>query len=111
MEGRTEEQLWLDFRFLTKEMAKFLAKDEMELFYDLLRQRGELQSIIAATPESGFKETAPGKTLLTEIWQANQLLTHNLQFRVNKGKQQQRVSNAYDGRNTAAASSRMSWKR
>ena len=41
MGGKTAEALWQDYQFLTKEMLKFLAQPDMDLFYELMESTGE----------------------------------------------------------------------
>ena len=110
MEGETAEALWQDYRFLTKEMKKFLIEQDMELFNNLLNQRERLQAIIDQTADDGFKASPQGKSLLTEIKQVNQDMTDNMQLLLNRSKRQHQVSEAYSGVSTTAVS-QMNWKR
>ena len=104
------QALWQDYRFLTKEMLKFLTKQDMDLFYDLLNQRERLQSLIDQTVDDGFKVSPVGRSLLTEIQQDNQTIIHNLQIRLSSSKRQHQVSEAYSAMSTMAIS-QMNWKR
>jgi len=110
MVGKTTHQLWLDYSFLTKEMVKFLGKQEMDLFYELMNQREQIQVMITQTADDGFRTSADGRRLLLEIQSDSHFITHTLQFKLNTGKRQHQVSAAYDG-DTGAPVSRMSWKR
>lgn len=110
MEGKTAQALWQDYQFLTKEMMKFLAKQDMELFYNLMKQRERLQAVIEQTEDDGFKVSPAGHSLLNEIWQENQNITENLQARFRNIKRKHQVAEAYSGSGTAQAS-RMNWKR
>ncbi len=95
MADKTARELWQDYQFLTKEMVKFLEKQDMNLFYDLLNQREQLQPLIDQTPDEGFKVSPEGKKMLTEIKQDSQSIIQNMQLRLNTSKRQQQVSNAY----------------
>ena len=110
MVGKTAETLWQDYRFLTKEMMKFLAKQDLDLFYELMNQREKLQTIIDQTTDDGFKVSSAGRSLLTEIQQDCQTIIDNLQLRRNRSKRQHQVSEAYSGANTTAVS-QMNWTR
>lgn len=110
MVGKTAQALWQDYRFLTKEMLKFLAKQDMELFYDLLNQRERLQTIIEQTPDDGFKVSPAGRSLLAEIQQDSQSIIHSLQLRLGSSKRQHLVAEAYSVASTTAVSG-MNWKR
>lgn len=110
MDDKTAPALWQDYRFLTKEMLKFLAKQDMELFYELLNQRERLQTIIDQTADGGFKASSVGRSLLFEIQQDSQTISQNLQVRLGSSKRQHQVSEAYSSVNTTAVS-QMNWKR
>ena len=110
MATRTAPDLWQDYRFLTKELAKFLTKQDMDLFYDLLDQRERLQAMIDKTADAGFKTSASGRSLLLEISQDSRFLIEQLQSRINGQKRQQQLSDAYSGQGSAV-SSRMHWQR
>lgn len=110
MENKPAQALWQDYRFLTKEMMKFLTKQDMELFYDLLNQREGLQTLIDQTADEGFKVSPVGRSLLTEIQQDSQNITHNLQVRLSSSKRQHQVSEAYSATSTTAIS-QMNWNR
>lgn len=110
MVGKTAHDLWQDYRFLTKEMMKFLAKQDMDLFYELLNQRERLQTLIDQTADDGFKVSPAGKNLLTEIQQDCQTIIQNLQMRLNTSKRQHQVSEAYSATSTTALN-QMNWKR
>ena len=109
MADKTAKQLWQDYWFLTTEMAKFLTKQDMNLFYDLMDQREGLQTIIDQTPDKGFKASIEGRSLLTEIKQESQNVIQRLQLTVNNSKRQQRVSDAYSSH--SAEPINRSWKR
>ena len=110
MADKTAQALWQDYQFLTKEMAKFIKKQDMALFYHLVEQRERLQSLIEQTADEGFKVSVVGRTLLNEIQQENQEIIHDLQVRLGHSKRQHQVSEAYSGASIAPLS-RMSWKR
>jgi len=110
MKEKTAHDLWQDYQFLTKEMKKFLAQQDMELFNNLMNQRDHLQSLLEQTPDNGFQGSAEGRCLLNEIRQANQKITYELQLLMGSSKRQHQVSEAYGAASTTAVS-RMSWQR
>ena len=99
----TAEALWQDYRFLTKEMLKFL-KDEqnLELFYELLRQREELQGRIEKTPDDGFKFSPEGQSLYAEVREDSQAVAEALQVLIGSSRQQHKLSQAYNVASTTA---------
>ena len=110
MVEKTAQALWQDYRFLTKELIKFLTKQDMDLFYNLLNQRERLQTIIDQTADSGFKVSQEGRTMLTEIQQDSQTIIQNLQVRLNRSKRQHQVAEAYSAASTTAVN-QMNWQR
>lgn len=110
MVAKTAQALWQDYRFLTKEMMKFLAKQDMELFYDLMNQREQLQTLIEQTPDDGFKVSFEGRSLISEIQQESQAIIDGMQIRMGSSKRQHQVSEAYGAVSTTAVN-QMNWKR
>ena len=110
MVDKTAVALWQDYSFLTKEMLKFLAKQDMDLFYNLMNQRAMLQAIIEQTPDDDFKVSPAGRSLLSEIQQVNRNIADHLQLRMGSSKRQHQVSEAYSSVSTAAVS-QMKWDR
>ena len=104
MAEKTAQALWRDYQFLTKEMMKFLAKQDMELFYDLMNQREQLQSLIEQTPDHGFKASPEGRSLISEIQQESQAIIQAMQIRMGHSKRQHLVSEAYGVASTSAVS-------
>lgn len=89
-------ELWQDYHFLTQEMSKFLLRNDIDLFFELMNQREKLQEALDNC-EDDYKRTTEGKSLLESIRMTNQGIGHRLQFLLNQAKQQEDVSNAYDG--------------
>ena len=110
MAEKTVAILWQDYRFLTKEMVKFLAKQDMNLFYELMNQREQLQTIIDQTADKDLKLSPERRNLLTEIQQDSQTIIQGVQLRLGISKRQHQVSEAYSAVSTTAVS-RMNWKR
>ncbi len=108
--GKTAQALWQDYHFLTKEMVKFLIKQDMSLFYHLLEQRGRLQTRIEEAADDAFHNSPSGQSLLLEIQKENQIVIEHLQSRMSHGKRQFQMMKVYSGVNTGPAS-RRTWKR
>lgn len=89
-------ELWQDYHFLTQEMSKFLLRNDIDLFFELMNQREKLQAELDSC-EDDYKRTVEGKSLLEAIRMTNQGIGHRLQLLLNQAKQQETVSNAYDG--------------
>lgn len=94
--ARTVEALWQDYRFLGKEMLKFLHERDMDLFYELLNQREQLQKLIEKTPDDGFKASPAGRSLFEEIRADSRAVEEALQVLIGSSRQQHKISQAYD---------------
>jgi len=94
---KTTAQLWADYLFLTREMAKFLDKSDMDMFFTLMDQREELQAIIDAQADPTYVQTPAGCKIIEQI----QLENHTIQIKLERAKnqllRQQRLERAYDG--------------
>ncbi|WP_434511454.1 hypothetical protein [Desulfitobacterium sp. AusDCA] len=108
MESKTPQALWQDYRFLTKEMLKFFSTQDMDLFYELLNQRGSLQTIIEQTADDGFKDSIAGQNLLAEIKMDNENITNNLQHRLMRLQRNHQVTEVYNSKNSPS-NNRMNW--
>ena len=96
---------------MTKEMMKFLTKQDMELFYDLMNQRERLQTIIDQTADDdGFKVSPARTELANEIQQDSQNISQICRLDSGSSKRQHQVSEAYGAASTTAVS-QMNWKR
>jgi hypothetical protein len=96
MEGNTAQALWQDYHFLTKEMLKFIGKQDMNIFYELLDQRGRMQALLEQIPNDDFKTSLAGQRLLSDIQQDNLTITRQLQTRFNRIKRSHHVSEIYN---------------
>ncbi|HHY26237.1 MAG TPA: hypothetical protein GX523_05710 [Desulfitobacterium dehalogenans] len=99
MTEKTPESLWRDYLFLTKEMLKFLDKQDMELFHDLMNQRERMQALIEEIPDNGFRSSPEGRKLLSEIRGEDQILMSHFQATHSKAKHHHQVAEVYSGGN------------
>lgn len=107
---KTSQELWNDYHFLTKEMAKFLDKQDIDFFLELMEQRGTLETIIEATKDEGFRLSMPGRELLQSIQRTNQHVKCKLQYLLNDSRNQQQISRAYDNLEKSSVGKRMDWQ-
>jgi len=107
---KTAQALWQDYLFLTKEMVKFLTKQDMPLFYHLLEQRGRLQTSIEEAADDVFKDSPAGRSLLIEIQKESQIVIDHLQSRMSNSKRQFMAMKTYSGTSTGPVG-RKTWQR
>lgn len=99
--------LWNDYLFLTQEMGKFLDKQDMDLFYELMDQRERLQNIIEKVGDESFCLSTPGQQLLQSIQRINENIRLKLQYILNNSRNQNNISNAYGGLGVGFVGNRM----
>ena len=90
-------RLWRDYLFLTKEMAKFLDRHDLEMFFTLMDQRGQLQTMIDEAGPYDFDQTPDGRALLSTIRNHDMAIVVKLQTAFNAARQQQTAAVAYQG--------------
>lgn len=104
---RSASQLWQDYAFLTREMAKMLLREDIDLFLELMNQREQMQEAIAALPEDTFKTSPEGREVITAIASQNKTIANALRSLYNNRKHRHQVANAYDSLGTRYTGVRM----
>ncbi|MCX7780198.1 MAG: hypothetical protein N2491_04660 [Negativicutes bacterium] len=90
------KELWHDYLFLTQEMAKFLQRQDFDMFFELMEQRERLQAMIDEADGDGFKVSDEGRQILNSIRQENQLIMLQLRVNLNNARHERKVNQAYD---------------
>jgi hypothetical protein len=93
---KTEEQLWKIYLFLSREMLNALSLRDMALFLEFMRQRGNLQPMIAARQDRSFSNSEEGRSLIRNVKNYNQEIIAKLRTKQNLMVKKQQVSLAYD---------------
>ena len=89
------EELWRDYRFLTREMVAFIARQELDMFYELQNQRLQLQATIDETGDYSYLQTASGQALVEELQAADAQIASQLRGSMSRLTQQRKVQRAY----------------
>ena len=89
------ENLWQDYQFLTREMATFIARQELDLFYELQSQRLQLQAMIEEQGDRAYLQTEAGREMVREVQAADALMATQLRGNMNRLTQQRQVRHAY----------------
>ena len=87
--------LWKDYRFLTREMLAFLAKQELDMFYELLNQRQALQVRIEATEDREYLRSEEGRELAREVREEDVQIARQLRGSMTRLQQRRQVRQAY----------------
>jgi hypothetical protein len=110
MAGKPVAALWQDYCFLTKEMHKFLTRQDLDMFNELLNQREKLQALIERTNDPGFRFSPEGQHLLHDIQQDNQAIRQDLQLQLVNSKRQLQVFEVYNAVSTTVVGQK-NWNR
>ena len=102
--------LWRNYLFVTREMGKFLAQDNVGMFLNLLEQREHLQGEIERVDDGGFKDLPEGQQLAGELEQINEEVVRQLERMRNQLEKQQKISVAYDVMRPSFLGNRMDQK-
>jgi len=89
--------LWQDYRFLTREMATFIARQELDMFYELLAQREQLQFMIEENGDSDYLQTNEGRGLVLEVEETDALISTQLRGSMSQLQQRRQIQAAYQG--------------
>lgn len=95
---------WQDYLFLTREMKKFLFKQDLDIFLSLVEQREKLQITLEKLADKDYYASPEGKSLLLQVQQENQKMMTQFHIAFNRLKKQENVSQAYEGRLNVAGS-------
>lgn len=112
MEDRPVATLWKDYLFLTQEMRKLLTEEpDMELFMELMDQRGRMQELIEQQLDEDYVFTSPGREVMMDIDRENKAMRLRLQFLMNQMRSREKVNQAYDAIGENSAGKRMDYRK
>ena len=87
--------LWQDYCFLTREMATFIARQELDMFYELQDQRLQLQARIDETADYSYLQTDEGRAMAEELKTTDARIASQLRGAMSRLTQQRKVQRAY----------------
>ena len=87
--------LWQDYCFLTREMAAFIARQELDMFYELQNQRLQLQGIIDEAADYAYLQTQQGQQMIRELQATDAQIASQLRGAMSRLTQQRKVQRAY----------------
>ena len=89
------DSLWQDYCFLTREMASFIARQELDMFYELQDQRLQLQARIDEMADYSYLQTDEGREMVSELKATDARIASQLRGSMSRLNQQRRVQRAY----------------
>ena len=88
--------LWQRYLMLTKELLKFIDRQDIDTFLAIVPQRGELIERMKALPKNDFRETAECKAMIEEIKPMDMQIIYKARSWLNKSRRQNNAVRAYD---------------
>jgi len=88
--------LWHKYFSLTKELKKFLLREDIDAFADMIAQRGELIEKMKALPENSYRETGECKDFIEQIRSIDQEVMYRARAWLNRSKHRNAAVRSYD---------------
>lgn len=88
--------LWQTYLSLTKELLKFINKQEIDTFLELVPQRTGLIEKIEALPSKDYRKLEEFKVLAEQIKQLDKEIMYKARAWLNKSRRQNSVVRSYD---------------
>lgn len=95
--------LWQKYYMLTEEMYRFIKKNEVDMFFQLVEQRGEVQKLLQKLDNKTYHKTAEGKVLISKINPLTLQIRALAQAWLVRMKARNNKVHAYDGMNDLPA--------
>ena len=89
-------ELWQRYLMLTRELLKFIDRQDIDTFLAIVPQRGDLIEKMKALPENQFRETQECKDMIEEIKPLDMQIIYKARSWLNKSRRQNSAVRAYD---------------
>ena len=89
-------ELWNKYFMLTEELLKFIDKKDIDMFLEIVPQRGQLIEKMKAMPKNNFRETDECKALIEKIKPLDMQIMYKARAWLNKSKRQNSAVRSYD---------------
>lgn len=109
--GKDTQKLWQNYLFLTKEMIKFLEGKDLDLFFELMQQREQIQEMIESVVEDQYTSSPEGQAFLRSLQQEDKRMVLTLQLTYNNARNQRSAANAYDNLVPSFIGSHLDWQK
>ena len=95
--------LWQKYLTLTDELLKFISKSDVDTFFELVNQRGQLTEKMKALPKNNYRETDECKAIIEKIKPMDMQIMYKARAWLNKSRRQNNTVKAYDLTGTVGA--------
>ncbi len=104
-------RIWQTYLTLTKEMLKFLDKQDIDTFIELAPQRTQLIEQDSALPSHEYRQLEEFKALAEEIKPLDKEIAYKARAWLNKSRRQNSVVKSYDLSNSMLGRSSVAFNR
>ena len=94
--------LWRQYLVLTKELLKFIDKQDIDTFLSLVPQRGALIERIKALPKNDFRQSEECRQLIEEIKPMDIQIMYKARAWLNRSRRQNSAVKSYNLANTVS---------
>ncbi|MBR1398321.1 MAG: flagellar protein FliT [Selenomonadaceae bacterium] len=88
--------LWNKYFLLTQELLKFIDKQDIDTFVDIVSQRDRLIEKMKSLPKNDFRETDECKNLIENIKPMDMQIMYKARTWLNKSRRQNSAVKSYD---------------
>ena len=88
--------LWNKYFLLTQELLKFIDKQDIDTFVDIVSQRDQLIEKMKSLPKNDFRETDECKNLIENIKPLDMQIMYKARTWLNKSRRQNSAVKSYD---------------
>lgn len=93
---REAKKLWEKYFFMTQELLKFIDKQEIDLFIEIVAQRSRLIDLIEALPSQDYRKLDEFKEIAEKIKPIDREIMYKARSWLNKSRRQNNVVRSYD---------------
>ena len=93
---REAKKLWEKYLFMTQELLKFIDKQEIDLFMEIVTQRSRLIDLIEALPSQDYRRLDEFKAIAEKIKPIDREIMYKARAWLNKSRRQNNVVRSYD---------------
>ena len=94
--GAEAKKLWDTYYMLTQELLKFINKQDIDEFLELVRQRTVIFDRLQAMPDKSYQQTKEYHELVEKIKPLDMQIIYKAKTWLNKSKKQNTAVKSYD---------------
>lgn len=90
------QSLWQKYFTLTNELLKFISKGDVDTFFELVDQRGQIIELLEALPKNNYRQSDECQALIEKIKPLDMQITFKAKAWLNKSRRQNNAVKSYD---------------